>query len=428
MTTRDNDPSVLSGWFHEQAGRGAPDYLEDVLARTHRTRQRPAWSSLERWLPMDLTVRTRALVPPNLGRLVIVAVLIATLAAVAVWFAGSRVHRVPPPFGPAANGTITSWSNGDIFISDADGSHLRPLVSGPTSDEGPLHTRDGTRLAFWRVLGNDQSQLMMGNADGTEIRPVGSPLTKADWYEFSPGDDRLAIVHSVKDRRVLSILDLAHGAAVTDLSVPGLEVDNDVLWRAPDGAELIFTARPIAEQPRGSTVYGIHPDGTGLRQILPESSVDWGYQGLNLSPDGRWLSYSQYEPDTSADSVGSHNHLVDLTTGLDRRVTFDPTAEDESDLMFAPDSVHGLIVRAGSTNRSARLMYVRLDGTEPGRLLGPTFKGDEPKAIGFSPDGRLAILAFDGARPDFIDVTTGEVRTGDSVVGTFGSWQRLASS
>ena len=31
-----------------------PDYLTDILGRTARTRQRPAWASLERWLPMDL--------------------------------------------------------------------------------------------------------------------------------------------------------------------------------------------------------------------------------------------------------------------------------------------------------------------------------------------------------------------------------------
>jgi Tol biopolymer transport system component len=426
MTTRGSDPSMLAEWLHEQAGRGAPDYLEDVLDRTQRTRQRPAWSSLERWLPMDLTIRTRTIFPPNLARLVVVAILALAIAAAAIWFAGSRVHRVPPPFGPAMNGAITSWSNGDIFISDADGTHLRPLVSGPTTDEGPLHTRDGTRLAFWRILGNDQSQLMMGNADGTDIQPVGAPLTKADWYEFSPGDDRLAIVHSVNDRRVLSILDVAHGATLTTLSVPGLEVDNDVFWRATSGAELIFTARPVAEQAGGSTGYAIHPDGTGLRPILREATVDWGYQGINLSPDGRWLAYWQYEPDSSADSVGAHNHLVDLMTGLDRRMTFDPTAEDESDLSFAPDGVHGLIVRAGTAATSAQLMYVRLDGTEPGRLLGPTFRGDEPKAMGFSPDGTFAILAFDGARPSFFDVATGQGHTGDSVVGTLASWQRLA--
>ena len=50
---------TLSDWLDEQAGRGVPDYLDEVLARTTRTRQRPAWSSLERWLPMDPTAPPR---------------------------------------------------------------------------------------------------------------------------------------------------------------------------------------------------------------------------------------------------------------------------------------------------------------------------------------------------------------------------------
>ena len=53
MTANYDFTGMISGWLDEQAGRGAPDYLDEILARTTRTRQRPAWSSLERWLSVQ---------------------------------------------------------------------------------------------------------------------------------------------------------------------------------------------------------------------------------------------------------------------------------------------------------------------------------------------------------------------------------------
>ena len=35
-----------------------PDYFDDMLLATARTRQRPAWSALERWLPMGEIARS----------------------------------------------------------------------------------------------------------------------------------------------------------------------------------------------------------------------------------------------------------------------------------------------------------------------------------------------------------------------------------
>jgi hypothetical protein len=48
MTLNDGFERTVSDWLDEQAGHGMPGYLDEALARTTRTRQRPAWSSLER--------------------------------------------------------------------------------------------------------------------------------------------------------------------------------------------------------------------------------------------------------------------------------------------------------------------------------------------------------------------------------------------
>ncbi len=114
MTLNDGFERTVSDWLDEQAGRGAPGYLDEALSRTIRTRQRPAWSSLERWLPVDLSTRRsmfalRTSMRP-IALLLLVALLIAVVVAVA---AGSR-RPLPAPFGMARNGQIVTSQDGDI--------------------------------------------------------------------------------------------------------------------------------------------------------------------------------------------------------------------------------------------------------------------------------------------------------------------------
>src|SRR5258708_36802315 len=104
MTLNDGFDRTVSEWLDEQAGRGAPGYLDEVLARTTRTRQRPAWSSLERWLPVAITFRARvAPMSRSFWALTLIAVL--ALAAALLVLAGGG-HRRPPHFVTAANGGL----------------------------------------------------------------------------------------------------------------------------------------------------------------------------------------------------------------------------------------------------------------------------------------------------------------------------------
>ncbi|HEY4190278.1 MAG TPA: hypothetical protein VGM28_07650, partial [Candidatus Limnocylindrales bacterium] len=44
----------LAGLIDEIAGAARPEYLDDIFTVTARTRQRPRWTFLERWLPVDI--------------------------------------------------------------------------------------------------------------------------------------------------------------------------------------------------------------------------------------------------------------------------------------------------------------------------------------------------------------------------------------
>src|SRR5689334_16607709 len=104
MTRPDDFAPTVSAWLHEDARLHPPDDLEALLRRTRAARQRPAWSSLERWLPMDLAVPRRRLLPAT--RIVLALVVLALIVvAVGVLLVGAGQPR-SPHFGAQANGSI----------------------------------------------------------------------------------------------------------------------------------------------------------------------------------------------------------------------------------------------------------------------------------------------------------------------------------
>ena len=57
MTAFDRVERHLPELIDELAAAGVPDYFDDMLRTTTQARQRPAWSTLERWLPMGVIAR-----------------------------------------------------------------------------------------------------------------------------------------------------------------------------------------------------------------------------------------------------------------------------------------------------------------------------------------------------------------------------------
>ncbi len=121
MNTSDSFDRTVSEWLHADAEHRVPDHLDAVLRRTRTERQRPAWSSLERWLPVQTTLR------------------LAPVPRVA-WLASRRrsrrrrragrprgrlaAPRLPAPFGLARNGTVL-YGGTDDDIYHARSRHRR---------------------------------------------------------------------------------------------------------------------------------------------------------------------------------------------------------------------------------------------------------------------------------------------------------------
>ena len=166
MNQRDDLDQMLSAWLDDPYTPPAPRYLGEVLERTRHTRQRHAWASLERWLPMALVTRPAASPPLRMAWLLLIAALVVALAGAAV--VGGRlltslvpeqglnsVPAVAPPFGLARNGLIAYGLAGDIYVYD-------PATKVSTK----LDQRSRLRCLPWLVPGRHTSALQSGALPG----------------------------------------------------------------------------------------------------------------------------------------------------------------------------------------------------------------------------------------------------------------------
>jgi Tol biopolymer transport system component len=282
MTGRNDFNGVIADWLDEQAGRGTPDYLDEVLVRTTRTRQRPAWSSLERWLPVQTTFSGRLMPIPRLAWAVgVLAILI--LAIVALFAAGVGQRRLPH-FGAAANGQIAFVDGGNLKVAAADGTRARTLMALPEGAEQLTFSPDGTRLAY-RSTGSVPS-IVVTNADGSNpvVVASGASLGTGEPLAWSPDSRRIAFTDVIVADTIgtIDIVD-ADGSHRTQVIQGPAAVDLDryrPAW-SPDGQWISFFS---TEKDGYVALNVIHPDGLG-GQRLPTSPMNPDITDASWSPD-----------------------------------------------------------------------------------------------------------------------------------------------
>ena len=438
MTARDDFDRHLSAWLDDRAPVREPELLlGQVLARTARTRRRPAWLIPERWIPMS-SISTR-LAPTSRvpwRPVALVALLIVALIVGAIVISGSRQPKLPPPFGLAANGTIAYSTNGDILVADSPLGEPRVIVGGATNDNGPLYSPNGTRIAFVRgTIGAADAQLWAALADGSGARMLTDAST-VGWVEWSPQSDTLAVLRDDAPSTI-SLVDVDTGH-VTPMET-GLAYLESLIWRPADGAQLTFRARD------DSGFWGIYlmdrSGGNVHRLVLDpgyESDMDYlankdvYFQGPAWSADGTRLLYYTLEPAPGSPAgPGFRNHVatVDAAGAVtsDRVVDFDPATDDE----FA-----GSWLGAGDD-----ILFQTVEGTEhrlvvgsvaashgPGRDLGVSAQDWFSMVV--SPDAKSVLVnlpasASGPAAVESVDLASG-TSTPISLPGGDLTWQRVA--
>ncbi len=381
MTTFDRIEPRLPELIDELAAARIPDYFDDMLLATAAAKQRPAWSSLERWLPMGEIARPLP-TPQVPWRLLAVAAALVILAAGLVAYAGSRT-RVPPPFGPAVNGSMFYDADGVIYAGDPTTGTAKAIVDGPTPFTYPLPSRDGRRIVYDHTeLGT--SQLLVADADGSNAHPLAGTYEGWTWTEWSPDGQRIGIVsRGINGRQAISILDVDGSAVET---VP---LDREVLtfWWLPDGG-FVFTG---AESP-GDTchdgasanrcaLFVVGADGKDPRKLFGAPPRSAG-SAPPCHPTARASS-------TSAGRTASLDACTSSTSPAGRRTRCRSTTSIHRRTRTSPSS-HRTAVRSCSidtrrirrtTGRSSRAPAERPSTLVPS---GPT----APRAPGRRPTGR----------------------------------------
>jgi len=360
MMPTDRFERQLPALLTELAGPRTPDYLDDLLWQTAHSSQRPAWSILERWLPMVDIARQPVLAPRlpwrtiGLG-LVLLALLVAMVAAL---LAGGRPN-LPEPFGPARTGLVAYASGGDIYTVDPVTGNSTGIVRGPEMDINPRWSRDGTWLAFERKVDGDAGAglLFVARPDGSDlIQVTPEPLPVIENYTFSPDGKEILIAASPAGvPRILVAATDGSQIRQLDLSRPA----TNAAWRPPDGSEILFMDSGDDSNGFGS-MYAVSADGGNVRTILERAAGR--YRGSPIwSPDGSQIAYVEW---VDSSDLTAQTHIIAADGTGDRVLPIPPDAVWQAARSWSNDGTRLLAIRGYTGGfEESRPVAIPVDGS-----------------------------------------------------------------
>jgi hypothetical protein len=400
-----------------------PDYFDDALREVARTPQRPRWTFPERWISMDITAQVpigSRLVPIRMIGLIAVLLLALLAAALLV---GSQQVRPAPLFGPAGNGLVIVSRAGDIYVAQPALDREQVLIGGPEEDIAARFSRDGRTIFFGRVT-SEGTLVMAANADGTNVRRVSAtPLQQNDGVEVSPDGTQLLVVNTSGPRATIEVHPLDGTSRPRTLDLGDITPHGYARWR-PGAGEIVFAGVRSAASLRGA--FTIRPDGTGLRTIFELPDEDGFLNGPAMSEDGRWLAFWNNLDTDGIPGRSCNQHVVDLTSGVDRRLVFDPSAECEGAAEFLGND--RLVLErsdlVGIQASNSQLLVGPVDGSAAGRPIGPSWDPALHLWWELSPDRSNVLLVANPGLSSLVSIADGTARRLSIGIGDFVSWQR----
>ncbi len=409
-----------------------PTYRDHILHQTSRTRQRPAWSFIGRWLPMVDIARQPVLAPRLPWRaiglaLLLLALLVAMVAALA---AGGR-PRLPEPFGPARNGLVAYAKGGDIYTVDPVTGTSTAIVKGPETDINPRWSRDGTRLAFKRQdVASGTSLLYVVAADGSGlIQITPQPLRDIADYTFSPDGKEILISASPSAFTHILIAE-TDGSGIRQVDLPGRATD--AAWRPPAGSEILFMDSGTDQAGYDSSIYAINARDGRVRTILAGADAAGRFRGHPAwSPDGSLVSFGEW---TGVNALDVRTHIIGADGTGDRILPIPTGAVWEAPESWSNDGTRLLAIRGytGGVEQS-RPVAVPVAGSGSGIEI-PYPGGIDTAEVSnweWAPDDASILgtpLDSSGAALDqvLLDPVAGTSRSVSWQSVSQPSWQRLA--
>jgi Tol biopolymer transport system component len=427
MMPTDRFDRQLPVLLDELAQPRTPDYFDDLLGLTARTRQRPAWTLIERWLPMVDIARQPVLARQTPWRpIAVLTLILLLLAASLAILIGTRPH-VPAPFGLARNGLVAFARDGDIYTADPLTGGARAVVTGPEIDLRPIWSRDGARFVFERRADGESGpgRLFVANADGTGLTMVTPErIVGIEGYAFSP--DGHEILWTGPGQPEAMFIAKVDGSGIRALDT-GLEA-SEPAWRPPDGAEILFRGGGSLGPDTGLYVFNV---ASGAVRTILEPSVGRYISGAKWSPDGSRIAYFEW---MDSDDAVARTHIISADGTGDRVLATRPDATWERFRGWSSDGSR-LISDRGYTGgfEDVRVVVRPVDGNNLGIEIDVpgVNTGECCSSWEWAPDDS-AILGTPGVAPGqvmpqvMLDPLTGNSRAVPWTSDSDPAWQRLA--
>ena len=293
--------------------------------------------------------------------------------------------------------------DGDIFVSNDDGSRRRRLTQNTTAlDEDPRWSPDGTKIVFTRYMDKTQQQnraeLFIINADGTNLQQLTHNNFLDNTPSWSPDGRQIAFSSGRTGVWEVYVIDLATRTVrqLTD------NLSSTPSW-SPDGSQIVFERFiAIANGITPKTIYVMDADGQNQRRILPDPPLDGPPTFRHLprfSSDGERILFYESRWFKEGDvlrfivqRIGSRKREIrDINDRLDENLLVAGASWMQNDTAFVfsakrlkdPTRTYDLYRYTFDTRGLRRLTRDATDETWPDWTEG---------ALSVSPDGKMTTL------------------------------------
>jgi Tol biopolymer transport system component len=335
--------------------------------------------------------------------------------AIAVgWLGVNAIRSTPIPAddptpapAPVSLGALAYGVDGDIYVSEWDGSNPLRIADGrPPSDcrdigeywaEGPIWSPDGRYLAYRHTdcegARDAWWDVVISDAEGNVVASFHSEGWQISW---SPDSTRVAVwVHWGETIGVYG-LDGERQALLTVPPGMGSPGDHDPMWQ-PDGESLLIPNAveiPLdGSSPRrlpwdrASAFTTYSPDGSRVAYTARRALVVAAADGSDPQEVfGEWAAWPVWSPagdrlafvpNAFRDWVPHQLRVLDMGTGTVTLLAEWDGSEWISLIGFSPDGERILFSRTGDAGAApSSLWSINADGSDLRRLVAGTAQGD----------------------------------------------------
>jgi hypothetical protein len=176
----------------------------------------------------------------------------------------------------------------EILSVRRDGTEVQRLTDHEGVDRNVAAARDAPRIAFERIVSQDDADIVVAMADGTQQIQFQSdvPASMVRFSEhkpqFIPGTSNLAFARRSRDGEALALMDVATGRAIRDL-VPPIR-DHALLYAvSPDGRWIVY--HQLAEWGRkNNSLIIIDLDGRPVKNLNLGAGIEINYVAWGAAP------------------------------------------------------------------------------------------------------------------------------------------------